>query len=313
MSMSTPGFTDLHSFRQFLQLEMPEFSGAKRRLALYILEHAAELPMLTTTALAQAAGISQSTVTRFASRLGFSSYTAFTDALGRMVLNELQNKIPLERFRHSEGNAGLDRLLDQEILHLRGLQSLVETGAFHSSVELLAQSRRVLVAGCAAGASLAVHTYLYLSRLRPHVLCATEFNASFLTQAVHYGAVDCALLFSVPRMTGDLTRMIGLLRQRGVQVILVTDPSGLIFTEGVAETLVVPVTNTPTTAVPVAMMMLASLLVDATALQLPEESLRNLQRFEGLARAGDLFVVNDPFARPTWTDPTRLLEDPLSH
>ncbi|ACO48178.1 MurR/RpiR family transcriptional regulator [Deinococcus deserti] len=313
MSTSRPGFINLNGFRQFLQSELPEFSGAQRRLALYILQHAAELPMLTTTALAQAAGTSQSTVTRFASRLGFSSYAAFTDALGRMVLDELHMNIPLERFRHSEGNGGLASLINQEILHLRSLQSLVETKAFHRSVELLTQSRSVLVAGCAASTSLAVHTHLYLSRLRPQVQCATEFNASLFTQAVHYSAGDCALLFSVPRMTGDLARMLGLLQQRDVQVILVTDPSGLIFTEGVTETLVVPVSNTPTTAVPASMMMLASLLIDATALRLPEDSLRNLQRFEGLAKAGNLFVANDPAVRPGWTDPTRHPEEVLSH
>lgn len=309
MSTSITGFTTLDTLRVHLQAELPKLSGAQRRLALYVLAHAAEIPLMTTTALAQAAGISQSTVTRFACRMGFGSYAEFTDALGRILLGELQNKVPMERFRRARLNSPLAQLLDQEIAHLQGLSSAVESAEFQNSARLVAQARTVLVVGLAAGASIAVHTHLYLSRLRPQVSCVHELGAAFMTQLVHLTPEDCALIFAVPRITRDVVQMMGLLRQRGVRIIFVTDPAGLVVASGAEEIVIVPVTNSPTTAVPAAVMMLASLLVDATALLLPEESLRNLQSFERLATTGKLFTLDSP--SPNWTDPTLEAADPL--
>ena len=61
-------------------------SPAQRRIAQYLLDHMPDSAFLSSVALAQRAGVSQPSVTRFASALGFSGYPALREALRLIAL-----------------------------------------------------------------------------------------------------------------------------------------------------------------------------------------------------------------------------------
>ncbi len=61
-------------------------SPAQRRIAQYLLDHMPDSAFLSSVALAQRAGVSQPSVTRFASALGFSGYPALREALRMIAL-----------------------------------------------------------------------------------------------------------------------------------------------------------------------------------------------------------------------------------
>ena len=304
--MSTT-LTDRRSLMALLDAEIPTLSGAQRRLALYLREHPEQVSFMTTTDFAQAASTSQSSVTRFALRLGFDSYAGFSKVLSDVVLNEIHNKAPTERFREQEGSSHFTDFIAQEMNHLRGLADLIAAPDFARSVAQLAHSRRIIVAGFAAASSVAEHASLYFSRLHPHVHCVTSLEAGVLTHLTHWSAQDTALLFTVPRLTNDAVRFAELLQRRGVPVVLVSDPASLVALDRVRETLIVPVTLGLTTAVPSAMLMLASLLVDAVALQRARQTSDALQTFEELSAAGQLFVKDRGSAEASWEEHLRAL------
>src|ERR1700727_882936 len=62
-------------------------SPAQRRIAQYLLDHMPDSAFLSSVVLAQRAGVSQPSVTRFAAALGFSGYPAFRDALRAIALD----------------------------------------------------------------------------------------------------------------------------------------------------------------------------------------------------------------------------------
>ena len=66
-------------------------SEAQRRIALFVLNHYARVPFMTTTELAQAAGSSQSSVTRFVLGLGFDL----------LLLNRLLGRIGIALLAHA--------------------------------------------------------------------------------------------------------------------------------------------------------------------------------------------------------------------
>ena len=61
-------------------------SPAQRRIAQYLLDHMPASAFLSSVALAQRAGVSQPSVTRFAAALGFSGYPALREALRVIAL-----------------------------------------------------------------------------------------------------------------------------------------------------------------------------------------------------------------------------------
>jgi DNA-binding MurR/RpiR family transcriptional regulator len=295
-----PDLVDRQSLTALLHTELPRLSGAQRQLALYLLTYPDQVPFMTATDLARAAGTSQSSVTRFVTRLRFESYADFTSTLSRILINELHPHTPPERFEQTRGQTPFTDLLEMEINHLRDLSKLLHAAEFKRSVEMLASSGRVIVAGFAASASLAEHVYLYMSRLRQNTTCVTSLGASLITQLMHWNERDCVLLFAAPRTTNEAVLLLHLLQKQQVPVVLVTDPLSLSALTGADETLVVPVTLGPTTAMPVAMLALGSILVDAVALEHPEHTVETLRRFEVLSESGRLFAKSNGERQPYW-------------
>ena len=285
---------------QTVSAKLGELPDAQRRAALYLINHYARVPFMTATEFAQAAGTSQSSVTRFILSLGFASHNAFTETLGRIVLAELNETLPVVRFARSTSEVNLTDLIDAEVRHLRGLQQQLRSDAFARSVQNLDEARRVLIAGFGAAASIAVHAHLYLSRIRPDVSLATDLSAPTVTHLAHLEAGDVALVFAVPRYMKDALTLLQVLRERQVPAILVADRTVMDLAPLAGELLIVPITNGPTTALPAAMLALGSLLVEGVALRHPTKTMPRLTSFEDTAGRTELFVRAQARSKDSW-------------
>ncbi|WP_407542385.1 MurR/RpiR family transcriptional regulator (plasmid) [Deinococcus radiomollis] len=285
-----PQFQDRSGPTQLLHHELPTLSGAQRTLALYVLGNLERVPFLSATDLALAAGVSQSSVTRFAARLGFAGYPNFTTAVGEALLRAPDAHVPADRFDLAMPGSPYASVLKQEAQALAQLGGLLASDGFRQAAALLASAEHLVVAGFAAASALAVHASLYLSRLRPHTSAHTVFDAALMTQATHWNAGSVALVIAAPRPASDTLRLLHLLKRRGVPVVLVCDPANLAVLGSGDVTLVAPVTLGPTTAIPAAMLTLVSLLVDATALAEPERTRRALRAFEEVSAGAKLFA-----------------------
>lgn len=280
--------------------KLGDLSEAQRRAALYLINHYARVPFMTATELAQAAGTSQSSVTRFILSLGFASYGAFTETLGRIVLAELNETLPVVRFARSSSEANLTDLIDAEVRHMRSLEQLLRSDTFARSVQQLDEARRVLIAGFGAATSIAVHAQLYLSRIRPDVTLATDLSASTVTYLANLEKGDVALLFAVPRYMKDALTLLEVLREQQVPAILVADRTVTDLAPLASELLIVPITNGPTTALPAAMLSLGSLLIEGVALRQPAKTMPRLTSFEETASQIELFVRAQARSKDSW-------------
>lgn len=195
-------------------------SPSQRRIAAYLLDHTDEAVFLTGTEIAERAGVSQPSVTRFAVALGFNGFPHFRDALRRAVfagtaaesqrqeLNEYQELVSseirdLERLRESLGDAD----------HLRGAASR------------LAASRPLPVIGLRISAPLA-HFFGYLAaKVLPDVRVLDAPGSALedgLIQAAEAGA-DTVLAIGMPRYPRELAEGLTSARQLGLHVVLITD------------------------------------------------------------------------------------------
>ena len=77
----------LHTIRQ----QMPQFSKGQKRIAAYILEHYDKAAFMTASRLGQMVEVSESTVVRFATHLGYKGYPEFQSALEELVRNKLNS------------------------------------------------------------------------------------------------------------------------------------------------------------------------------------------------------------------------------
>ncbi|OSC51039.1 MurR/RpiR family transcriptional regulator, partial [Streptomyces sp. 4F] len=97
--------------------DRPRLSPGQRRIAQYLIEHLTEAAFLSITDLADRAGVSQPSVTRFASAVGFSGYPALRERLQSIALGG-RGGVPAEENRGNE----LQAAVDAEIENLENLR-----------------------------------------------------------------------------------------------------------------------------------------------------------------------------------------------
>ncbi len=201
------------------------FSKGQRLIARYIEEHYDKVAFMTASKLGAVVGVSESTVVRFATEIGYSGYPALQQAMQEMIRNRLTS---VQRLEITSANTPLERLLDasleQDIDIIRRTKETVSHEAFYQAASALVGAKRVYVIG--AGSSLALATFLahYLSLIFDSVqLISATSEAQILQQLVHIGKGDALIGISFPRYSKKAAKALRYASDRGASVIAITD------------------------------------------------------------------------------------------
>ena len=135
------------------------FSKGQRMIARYIEEHSEQVAFMTASRLGQTVGVSESTVVRFATEIGYSGYPALQQAMQEMIRSKMTSVQRLERTSTTiPMDRLLDEVLDQDIDILKRTKENVDREAFYRAADALVNAKKVYVLG--AGSSLALATFM---------------------------------------------------------------------------------------------------------------------------------------------------------
>ncbi|MFE7586855.1 MurR/RpiR family transcriptional regulator [Streptomyces gardneri] len=266
----------------------------QRRIAHCMVRRAADVPFLSSVELAELAGVSQPSVTRFAVALGFDGYPA--------LRRHLREVAPPEPGAGSggggEGGGGAEgwneyqQAVLAEIENLRHLAGLLaDPKPVERAGRLLASSRPLLVLGLRAASSQARGFAYFAAKVHPDVRLLDE-GGSMLTDrvdaAVRAGAT-ALLCFALPRHPREVVEALEYARAAGLTVVAVADSafapvaahSDLLIPAAVGTGLAFDTACAP--------MMLGRVLLEAMADELPDAQAR-LEEFDTKAAARGLFV-----------------------
>ncbi|GAA3092891.1 MurR/RpiR family transcriptional regulator [Streptosporangium carneum] len=266
---------------------------AQRRIAHCLVQHAAEAAFLSSVEVAELAGVSQPSVTRFAMALGFDGYPAL-----RRQLRELGSPdagVPGARADEQAGDAGPNehqRAVLAEIANLQRLAGMLgDPKPVAGAARLLAASRPLPVLGLRAAAAQAAGFAYFAAKVHPDVRLLNEGGsmlADRIEQAAAAGA-SALLCFALPRYPAELTDALGVARDAGLSVVTVADSafapaaalSDVVLAAAVGTSLVFDTACGP--------MMLGRVLLEAMCDEMPGAEGR-LEAFEVSAAARELFA-----------------------
>ena len=257
----------------------------QRRIAHCLVQHGPAVAYLSAAEVAELAGVSQPSVTRFAVALGHDGYPALRRRLRGLTAarpggpadagNELQQAVRAEM-----GN--LDRLAGQ----LADRDRIAETG------RLLAASRPLPVLGLRAAAPLAAYFAYFAAKVHPDVRVLDD-GGSLLTdrleQAAEAGA-SAVLAFVLPRYPRETLDALRDARATGLTVVAITDSPVSPATEHADVVLPAAVGAQLVFDLHTAPMALTMVLLQAVCDAAPAETQRRLEEFESAAARRQLFV-----------------------
>ncbi len=208
-----------------LQERENSFSKGQKRIAQYIRENYDKAAFMTANRLGKTAGVSESTVVRFAVDLGFDGYPSMQKSMQEMVLNRLTSVQRIE--------VANDRIRDQDVvsmvLHsdmekLRQTDEMLDRQEFQAAVSAIIKAKRVYILGVRSVAPLANFLGYYLNYMfnNVHVFTGSSTGEMF-EKIVGVGAEDTVIAFSFPRYSASTTKGAQYCRSAGATVIGITD------------------------------------------------------------------------------------------
>ncbi|SCZ77272.1 MurR/RpiR family transcriptional regulator [Pseudobutyrivibrio xylanivorans] len=200
-------------------------SKGQKLLANYIIDNYDKAVFLTAAKLGDILGISESTVVRFASFIGYSGYPEFQQALEAMVRTKLNTSDRVEVTKGGiEQNGVLREVLTSDALKIKNTMENMDEAAFYNAVEALLKAKRIYVVGIRSCAPIASFLSFYLNLIFDNVVNLQTSSASELfEQMIHINEDDCIIGISFPRYSMRTLKALEFANNRQANVITITD------------------------------------------------------------------------------------------
>ena len=207
--------------------QMQTFSKGQKRIANYILTEFDKAAFMTAGALGKATEVSESTVVRFASGLGYDGYPEMQKALQEMVLTRLTSVQRMEVTTHRIGAQDLlSATFEADISMLQETLDQLDRNAFFRAVDLLLSARRIYIVGVRSSSTLAHFLAFYLKYMFDDVRLVTASSESEACgDIIRSSPQDAVIGISFPRYSTATCKTMEYCHSAGVPVIALTDSS----------------------------------------------------------------------------------------
>ena len=203
----------------------PTFSKGQKKIANAILESYDKAAYLTAAKLGTFVGVSESTVVRFASELGFSGYSEFQRAVQELVRIKLTptQRIEVTKQRIGTGDI-LANVMESDIAKLRYTLDTFDREVFTRSVDSILKAKTIYVAGARSTEPLARILYYNLSLIFDNVkFINPSSSAEVFEQMYSIGKDDTFIAFSFPRYSSKMVNAVKYARNNEAEVVVFTD------------------------------------------------------------------------------------------
>ena len=200
-------------------------SKGQKILATYITDNYDKAVFLTAAKMGQVVGVSESTVVRFATHLGYKGYPEFQKALEEMVRNKLNS---IQRMEVTYGRISqshiLETVLQSDQEKIKDTLEHIDEHAFELAVDTIIKAKHIYIVGIRSCAPLAAFMAFYFNLMFENVtLLQTNNSSELFEQMVRISKDDVIIGISFPRYSMRTLKAMEFANNRNAKVITLTD------------------------------------------------------------------------------------------
>jgi DNA-binding MurR/RpiR family transcriptional regulator len=208
-----------------IEAKYNNLSKGQKRLANYVCENYDKAVFLTAAKLGEIVGVSESTVVRFATQLGYKGYPGFQQALEELVRNRLNS---IQRMEVTYGRISqseiLNNVLQSDIEKIKMTLTTVDQKAFELAIDTILGARKIYVIGIRSCAPLASFLTFYLNLVCEDVTAVnTNSSSEIFEQLIRINEKDVIIGISFPRYSMRTLKALEFASNRKAKVITLTD------------------------------------------------------------------------------------------
>ena len=197
----------------------------QRKVAEYLFHNLDQAILLNSTQIAAKAGVSQATVTRFITGLGFSGFSKFKRAIGRKILADFSTSTRLvESAKTLEGRISpFTDILRRDIENIGALSAQISQESFEEAVEKLCTAKNLYILGLRSSYALAFYLAFDLRFFLSSVRLIDLGVGDIPERLRDAGPQDVLVVISFKRYTRESVRITQKVRKKGTFILGITN------------------------------------------------------------------------------------------
>ena len=213
------------NFQKKIENVYSSLSKGHKKIADFIKSNYEKASFMTAASLGKAVGVSESTVVRFASNIGFEGYPELQKYLQEMVKSHLTSvqrmDVAASRFG---GEDFIDKAFMTDIDMIKATRDSISREAIVKSAEAINNAKKIYILGVRSSAALASFAAFYLRFLYENVvLIDTSASSELFEQMFRIGSDDVCIAVSFPRYSNQTVKALSFAKDRGATIISITD------------------------------------------------------------------------------------------
>ncbi|MBP5662458.1 MAG: MurR/RpiR family transcriptional regulator [Clostridia bacterium] len=212
-------------FAEKIDRSFAKMSKGQKAIALYIMQHYDKAAFMTAGALGSAAGVSESTVVRFADSLDYRGYPELQKELQEMLRIRLTGTQRMELTGELSSTKLFDKVLKTDAENIRATLHHMDKQAFQSTVDALLHAKRIYIMGIRSAEIIAHTLSYYLDFILDNVRHVTDTSNGMMEQLIHINARDVFVGISFPRYSKRTVDAMTFAKKHGARCIGITDSS----------------------------------------------------------------------------------------
>jgi len=226
--------------------QRPSLTPKARIIGNFILKNPRKAVFMTTRELAETCQVSEATVVRFVSQLGYRGYGAFQQALRDFVDTELTL---LDRTDMSDmkgpGTDRLSRVVFEEMDNLKHFFETVDMDVLNSVVDFLEKSHSIYVIGSRLSFTFAYYLGWSLTKIRQDVRIIKGSDSTSIDWLTIAAPESLVIIIATTRYPNELIRLGKMVRRLGLILVVIADSSLCPLTHFAHLSLIAPSKNIP--------------------------------------------------------------------
>lgn len=208
-----------------IDMKLPSMSKGQKLIALFIEQHYDQAAFLTASKLGELVGVSESTVVRFATEIGYSGYPEFQKAMQEMIKDKLTSVQRIDvTAAKIENNDVLETVLNQDIIKIRHTIEETSREDFKRAVNSIINAEHIYIYGARSASALASFLGYYFGLIFDNVHIITTASRSGVYEGLFRITEKDALIgISFPRYSSVSVDAMSFAHSRGASTISITD------------------------------------------------------------------------------------------
>ena len=196
-----------------------KLSKGNKRIADYIVMNTSKSAYMTAFKIGEEVGVSESSVVRFASNIGFSGFPKLQESIIEFVSSnsEKEEKVSVNDLTAHE-------IMQKDIENIRNTYRELDMAVFSQAVELVEKARKVYVVGVRESAVLAAHMAYYLNYIVDDVVLITSNSSNEIIEGIYkISKKDVMIGISFPNYSYNVLKAMEYANTRQANIIAMTD------------------------------------------------------------------------------------------